>query len=54
LIEDNYYFYYFNGAPSVQDIVDMEAESELEEEINQDTSECYCVEVQDQIEPNIE
>ena len=54
MIEDDYYFYYFNGAPSEQDIEDMEDESELEKAANEDTSDCYCVEVQDQVEPYIE
>jgi len=51
IIEDNYYFYYFNGAPSEQDIEDMDDESEVEDE---DTTDCYCVEVQDQVEQYIE
>ena len=47
MIEDNYYFYYFNGAPSEQDIEDMEDEAEVED----DSSDCYCVEIQEQVEP---
>ena len=50
MIDDNYFFYYFNGSPSIQDIEDMEKEDELEKELNEDTSECYCVEVQEQIQ----
>jgi len=51
MIDDNYYFYYFNGAPSEQDIEDMENESDVQAE---DTTECYCVEVQEKIEEFIE
>ena len=54
MIDDNYYFYYFNGAPSEEDIQEMEEESELEDVANEDTSDCYCVENEDQIEPYIQ
>ena len=40
-----------NNTPSEQDIEDMEDESDVEDE---DTTECYCVEVQEQIEEFIE
>merc|ERR1712013_932199 len=51
MVDDNYYFYYFDGAPSEQDIEDMEDESDVEDE---DNTECYCVEVQEKIEEFIE
>merc|ERR1711936_634581 len=46
MIEDNYYFYYFNGAPSEEDIEEMETAAELEKVVNEDTSDCYCVHTQ--------
>ena len=54
MIEDDYYFYYFNGAPSEEDIEDMEAGSELENVANEDADDCYCVEAQDQVETFVE
>ena len=50
MIEDHLYFYYFNGAPSDEDIKEIEENFELEKGLDEDVSDCFCVTIGEQID----